>query len=159
MNLILENAELRKEGEECGSCKRPNPIACGYAGFCELGLQCVKDSMISDELGKCVSKLSKLKSRKLISHTSYKRLCHHYFVLRFEHKIFDFYLAPKCPGDLVYSNCHSACPPYCNVARPDACITVCVPGCECPAGLYRDGEKCYKKSDCPSSPGNPLKII
>ena len=57
----------------------------------------------------------------------------------------------------MYSNCHSACPSYCNVAAPDACIAVCVSGCECPSGLYRAGDKCYKKNDCPLPPGNSLK--
>ena len=70
MNLVLENAEFRKDGEKCGRCYGPYPIACGYAGFCNRGLKCVNDSMILDGPGKCVPMPSKLKSRKLISHTS-----------------------------------------------------------------------------------------
>jgi len=60
----------------------------------------------------------------------------------------------KCPGDLVYSNCHSACPLHCNEPEPEKCITVCIAGCECLSGLYRDGYRCYIKDNCPSSPDN-----
>ena len=64
-----------------------------------------------------------------------------------------FHLAPRCPGDLVYSECHSRCPPQCNKSGPDFCTTDCVAGCGCSSGLYRSGNKCYKKNDCPKSPG------
>ena len=46
---------------------------------------------------------------------------------------------------------------YCNEPEPEKCITVCVAGCECPSGLYRDHDRCYKKDDCPTSPGTTLK--
>ena len=76
-----------------------------------------------------------------------------------EYKVIYHYLAPKCPGDLVYSNCHSACPLHCNEPEPEKCITVCVAGCDCPSGLYRDRDRCYKKDDCPPSPGTTSKTI
>jgi len=60
--------------------------------------------------------------------------------------------APRCPGDLVYSECHSRCPPQCNNSGPDFCTADCVSGCGCSSGLYRSGNKCYKKNDCPKSP-------
>ena len=69
------------------------------------------------------------------------------------------YLAPKCTGDLVYSNCHSACPPQCGTLRQEVCAAVCVAGCECPSGLYRNGDRCYKKKDCPLLSGITLKTI
>ena len=68
-----------------------------------------------------------------------------------------FHLAPRCPGDLVYSECHSRCPPQCNNSGPDFCTTDCVSGCGCSSGLYRSGNKCYKKNDCPKSPGMTSK--
>lgn len=74
MNIILENAEYRKNGEKCGRCRRQPAIACGYAGFCERGLSCDKDSMTSDGLGKCVSLPSKLNYSKLVRHTSKNKL-------------------------------------------------------------------------------------
>jgi len=62
-------------------------------------------------------------------------------------------LAPRCPGDLVYSECHSRCPPQCNNSEPGFCTYDCVSGCGCSSDLYRSGNKCYKKNDCPKSPG------
>jgi len=59
----------------------------------------------------------------------------------------------KCPGDLVYSECHSRCPPQCNNPESGFCTADCVSGCGCSSGLYRNGNKCYKKNDCPKSPG------
>ena len=67
-----------------------------------------------------------------------------------------FCLAPKCPGDLVYSTCHSRCPPQCNNSGPDFCAMDCVAGCGCSPGLFRDGDRCYKKNDCPQTQGEML---
>ena len=55
----------------------------------------------------------------------------------------------KCGGD-----CHFNC----GDGDTKACSMVCVPGCKCPWGLYRNGDKCFKKEDCPLTPqGNMLK--
>ena len=69
----------------------------------------------------------------------------------------NFYLAPTCPGDLVYDRCHSACPRQCNMTEPGICAPVCNPGCECPHGLYRSEDRCYEKEDCPKQ-GNNSKV-
>ena len=91
--------------------------------------------------------------------TLHKRFGNYYVSVQPEYKVIFHYLDPKCPGDLVYSNCHSACPLHCNEPEPEKCITLCVPGCGCPSGLYRDGDRCYKKDDCPISPDSTLKTI
>ena len=81
------------------------------------------------------------------------------FPVQSEYKVNCHYLDSKCPGDLVYSNCHSACPLHCNEPEPEKCITVCIAGCECLSGLYRDGYRCYIKDNCPSSPDSTSKTI
>ena len=73
-------------------------------------------------------------------------------------KVICHYLAPRCTGDLVFSKCHSACPLRCNKLKLGSCIKMCIPGCECPSGLYKDGDRCYKKNDCPRYHGNLSKV-
>merc|ERR1712055_561144 len=60
---------------------------------------------------------------------------------------------PKCSGDLVYSDCHSACEPrnFCGTDHNGGCILVCRKGCGCPRGLIRSFQNsttCINKSEC-----------
>merc|ERR550532_1660687 len=55
---------------------------------------------------------------------------------------------PTCKGDLVMKECGTACEKICGKSKPIFCKKQCVPACQCPRGLWRDGDKCYKKSFC-----------
>lgn len=57
-----------------------------------------------------------------------------------------------CPGDQLYSNCASACPPSCSAGDEGAegsCREECVSGCECPPRLYPDCILCVPAARCP----------
>jgi len=59
----------------------------------------------------------------------------------------------ECSGDLVYSDCHSACEPrhFCGTDHGEGCILVCRKGCGCPRGLIRSFQNsttCINKSEC-----------
>ena len=58
-----------------------------------------------------------------------------------------------CPGGTVYNECNRrACEVTCaNRKDADACPEVpdlCVPGCVCPDGLVRKGDRCVKANEC-----------
>jgi hypothetical protein len=67
--------------------------------------------------------------------------------------------AAECPGDLVHTDCY---PNTCEAATvctstkhppPTSCPPavsqrVCLPGCFCPAGSLRQGDKCLQPSHC-----------
>ncbi|XP_071941274.1 neurogenic locus notch homolog protein-like [Antedon mediterranea] len=59
-------------------------------------------------------------------------------------------LETNCHGDLVFSDCASACPPTCK--NPDiVCKALCRPGCTCPKGkvLTRfHSKRCVRPSNC-----------
>ena len=74
-----------------------------------------------------------------------------------------FNIEPKCKGDLVNSKCQGHCILRCvdgEMKMDLACVyDICIPGCICPPGLYRDGLKCRKKEECLLIPkGNMLKL-
>ncbi|KAM5303201.1 LOW QUALITY PROTEIN: SCO-spondin-like [Glossophaga mutica] len=56
-----------------------------------------------------------------------------------------------CPGDQLYSDCASACPPSCSAGdgAEGSCGEECVSSCECPSGLPRDGALCVPAARCP----------
>merc|ERR1719232_903449 len=56
-----------------------------------------------------------------------------------------------CPGDLEWTECGTSCEPICGEPAPQFCTEMCVAGCQCPKGKWRDGNKCYWKSDCPGN--------
>ena len=71
--------------------------------------------------------------------------------------LFDYCLlnvVPKCPGDLVYSNCHGACENVCGEKEVTICTKQCVSKCACPHGLYRsskNGTRCFEREKCPKT--------
>ena len=51
-----------------------------------------------------------------------------------------------CPGDLVYTDCGTLCEPICGEEAPTFCAFVCVAGCQCPSGSWREdatSEHCH----------------
>ncbi|XP_066544690.1 SCO-spondin [Amia ocellicauda] len=57
-----------------------------------------------------------------------------------------------CPGEQVYSDCVSSCPPSCASQHPPEagqCREECVGGCECPPGLLLEGGGCVQREECP----------
>ena len=59
----------------------------------------------------------------------------------------------------MFDKCGGDCEFKCGDGDTIPCLMICVPGCQCPSGLYRNGNKCFKKEDCPPMPtGNMLKI-
>ena len=57
----------------------------------------------------------------------------------------------QCEGDLIFDECHSACPPVCGERDDVVCPAVCNRGCECPIGYYRafrNSPTCVRKEDC-----------
>jgi len=68
-------------------------------------------------------------------------------------------LETECSGDLVFDKCYGDCQFKCGDGDTKACSMICAPGCTCPSGLYRYGDKCFKKEDCPPTPkGKMLKV-
>ena len=57
----------------------------------------------------------------------------------------------ECTGDLVLKSCGTACEKTCGKPEPMFCTMQCVSGCQCPDDLWRDGDKCVKKEDCPGN--------
>ena len=72
----------------------------------------------------------------------------------------------KCPGDLVWNECSSACPEYCGRSEDSVCTLQCVEACSCPLGQVREVESstrcvhstfcsvdrsCSENSDCPTT--------
>ncbi|XP_070557344.1 mucin-2-like [Ptychodera flava] len=59
---------------------------------------------------------------------------------------------PECPAPFVWDDCPSPCEQTCTTAgQPwETCPIVgeCSPGCVCPDGLVREGDRCIKKEDC-----------
>ncbi|CRK88682.1 CLUMA_CG002351, isoform A [Clunio marinus] len=53
-----------------------------------------------------------------------------------------------------YKDCGSSCPPTCENPDPEACITLCVVGCFCKDGYYRDTStnQCVLLDECPGNP-------
>lgn len=56
----------------------------------------------------------------------------------------------ECDGDLVFDGCGSNCPFICGEEPSLICNTGCNSGCQCPDGLWRDGNNCVDESDCPT---------
>ena len=57
-------------------------------------------------------------------------------------------IKPVCPGDLVYNSCGTACPKVCGQRSLPYCTMQCVPGCQCPSGLWKTSDnKCVRS--CP----------
>ena len=58
----------------------------------------------------------------------------------------------KCPEGLVYKECFNrACDISCSdLMVEDVCPLTqeCFPGCYCPDGLVKDGEKCVTPPEC-----------
>mmetsp|Transcript_14486 Transcript_14486/g.25962 ORF Transcript_14486/g.25962 Transcript_14486/m.25962 type:complete len:187 (-) Transcript_14486:416-976(-) len=61
---------------------------------------------------------------------------------------------PSCPGDLVWRSCGTACPFQCE--NPESasgmCNRMCVPECQCPPNMWRDGtsDRCFESLEaCP----------
>ena len=59
----------------------------------------------------------------------------------------------------MFDKCFGDCHFKCGDGDSIPCSSKCGPGCMCPSGLYRKGDKCFKKEDCPPTPkGNMSKI-
>ncbi|KAL6740068.1 hypothetical protein Aduo_013456 [Ancylostoma duodenale] len=57
----------------------------------------------------------------------------------------------ECPPNQHYVTC-GGCEPTCAVPKPEACLAVCVVGCQCLPGFLRDSDgNCV--STCPGQPG------
>ena len=61
-----------------------------------------------------------------------------------------------CPGDLVWSDCGSACPQTCdNYDEMTTCIDMCVEGCFCPTDTVLrnglDSTECVATDTCTDS--------
>ena len=57
-----------------------------------------------------------------------------------------------CPDGEVFTECSTSCPLICNELGfgPSACATVCVRGCFCRDGLYRNSRnECVPLDQCP----------
>ena len=68
---------------------------------------------------------------------------------------YTFFLATQCPPGLVHYECfHHSCEPTCDSINtsdepcPALKEAVCFPGCFCPNGLVREGDKCKEPSQC-----------
>lgn len=49
----------------------------------------------------------------------------------------------KCGKNEVWTNCGTACPLRCNQPPPEACILLCIFGCQCKPGyLLNDKNEC-----------------
>ncbi|KAM8818088.1 LOW QUALITY PROTEIN: SCO-spondin-like [Rhynchonycteris naso] len=58
-----------------------------------------------------------------------------------------------CPGDQLYWECASACPPSCSAVDEGgegSCGEECVSSCQCPPRLFWDGAICVPAACCPS---------
>ncbi|XP_062907004.1 SCO-spondin [Mobula hypostoma] len=58
----------------------------------------------------------------------------------------------RCPDRMVYSDCVSSCPASCEGGGSPAlgsCREECVSGCECPQGLFQEGDRCVPADQCP----------
>lgn len=72
------------------------------------------------------------------------------------------FLAVECPPSLVYKECYDrVCEPSCaELVEEDACPvfkdSTCFPGCFCPDGLVRDGERCVRPTECRDCKSNLL---
>ena len=69
----------------------------------------------------------------------------------------------KCPGELIYTEFSGGCGLICvdgELTHEDTMncyLDIGLPGCNCPEGRYRDGDKCRKNEDClPIPKGNML---
>ena len=61
--------------------------------------------------------------------------------------------APCSQGQIHHDCYQKSCEPTCeNIKTSDTCLTsnpnVCFPGCFCPAGLVKNGNKCIKPTKC-----------
>ena len=69
-------------------------------------------------------------------------------------QIFNSFLAAECPDGLVHRDCfHHSCEATCeNIKEERACPAlqegVCFPGCFCPDGLVKDGNRCIEPTKC-----------
>lgn len=56
----------------------------------------------------------------------------------------------QCPATMEWNERGSACPLTCANLNSDqiTCIAGFVDGCHCPAGLWKDGERCVPKKQC-----------
>lgn len=75
------------------------------------------------------------------------------FDLILEIVIFIFLIAASCPPPLVFHDCFQReCEPNCNGMKDrNQCPSMpgtCIPGCFCPDGLVRKGDKCVKPIEC-----------
>lgn len=64
-----------------------------------------------------------------------------------------FVAAASCPPPLVFHDCFQReCEPNCNSMKDTtqcpAMPGTCIPGCFCPDGLVRKGDKCVKPIEC-----------
>ena len=58
-------------------------------------------------------------------------------------------VAIRCPGELVYQVCGSACPATClEPAGEENCPESCMERCGCPEGLVLEGDRCIQASEC-----------
>ncbi|XP_062512900.1 SCO-spondin-like [Corticium candelabrum] len=67
-------------------------------------------------------------------------------------------LPSVCPDGEVFTKCGTACPLRCDKigSEPYACPAICVVGCFCPDGLYRNARnECVPQDQCPSPPKCP----
>ncbi|CAF91619.1 unnamed protein product, partial [Tetraodon nigroviridis] len=58
----------------------------------------------------------------------------------------------RCPYNMQYSKCGTACPETCSHHQSQVCVSQCVDGCFCPAGTVLDNighRGCVPKDDCP----------
>ncbi|KAG1684460.1 SCO-spondin [Nymphon striatum] len=57
--------------------------------------------------------------------------------------------SPTCIPPLEWHDCGSLCEQRCDNFQDHSCDSKkCIPGCFCPAGLIRKGDKCVKPSEC-----------
>lgn len=62
----------------------------------------------------------------------------------------DFNCVPKCPPGLEWKDCSTGCESTCDNFQEKnlGCSKKCTPGCFCPSGLVRDGDRCVDAQFC-----------